>query len=1449
MSVNVIGEAGVRIRPLTDGFESELAKVIKGGVLPLAIGGNAEAALSQLRSQAEQGVVLPLTANTKAADAAVGGVVASVETGAQLPVTASTKSAEQAVSTVISRVEEGVSLPVHLQADDATSQLARLNEQANQGRSAIGGLSDQLGSLQGQVSSIGQGFGGVVSGITGLLGSKGGLLLGGGLIGGALAAGNVLAAGQQRLTTIEDSVTALNIQLGSAAKSAKLVDNILQVVKGTPFTLDQFVEAGRTLVTFGVAAEKIPKYLTAIGEAAAGSGNGIAAVQTITDVFSKIQIAGRVTTDDYQRLGYAGVNALRILGNAMGKTEAEMQELVTKGAVPASTAIDQLIEGITNGSDGVAGKVNKLGGSMAALRKTFSGAAGGLQAASARLGVAFLEPFRESSVKLLTTFADALDALAPTVKKVLGALADTGIVDKFAAAVAKLPGLITDTISAFEKGGIGAALDSLFGAESGIGDKVAPIFERLGSIVESLKTIIQEAVKAATPLATIFGGAFLVGLQAITAILDPLLSALAQAGPVVTALATAIGGLVILKQFDPIEGILQRVIEGATGGAAAAKLDAKAQLEDAAATKINADAKFKLIGAQTAATAAAEKSALAEAAASAKKGTSLSALADAQREFITMNNLAVADSGFGPDQSGKELANLAEARSQAVGIGDNIRTAVSNGFDNSKTSISNFGSRISSSIKDGFSRAKSSITDFFDAFKLEAALAVGVFAFKLTTDLLKAEQEANAKKGAKGLQGVADQQLGDLQKSNGKIADVVSNRKKLFLDYTTGIVALNTQKSEALTRLNDIDGGDKNFVNAFRNVKGELDRVGRGIEEFFGVDPGKVPKGSAVDRLNEIERLNGLIDKADEKSKKLRAEFLEQTRGLGRLSVALGTAGNALEKLGAKKLSDPGQIAQNQQNVLETLKQRFYAQNGKNAGGDALKDLQEQAKVLGQYDLPTLDAALAAAGIDLKTFKGNASELAAALEDAAKKTKQAAAETVGLSKNVADVASAWEAAKKAGDAFSSLLFAQSNGWLSAIASQDAYSTSLGDLQYKTDFTASAMQNLANQAQSSVGSAYALAQANAELNGATDAGAQAARAGAAEEAKLREAYIQTAQKAGFSADEAQRLATAIYGVPGSVTVNIQINVLDEQLKALEAKLKQLQAEGGALSDVLGTKIEIGQNRIASAVLGAYAADNDRKQREAQAAAADLLTKQADKQKADAAREEAKRAAEQAKKDAEAAAKKAAADAKRAAEEAKRKQEQELKDFLQMMQNLAKAGETFENAIKSTTEKFLQARDQFVGSINKKTELTPGTSVTSLIRNATQRNALLAESQSGIQTLKTRGLSSDALKAIGITGSAEDARAIRKLLKASPEDLAKLSSSVSTLSDTAQQAAYREQGQIIGKEVRAALEEWAKTPGAQAPGLTVEQIVNLIAVSKATPENTAAQVASLGGQVKR
>jgi len=240
----------------------------------------------------------------------------------------------------------------------------------------------------------------------------------GAAIGGILGVGaaKAFSAGFQRATTLENAERALTKLLSSAEKAKTLLSEVTDVVTGTPFRLDQFAAAATQLLAFNVEAEKIPEILRTISDASALSIFPDQTVDRLVRTFGQIQAAGKLATEDINQLTEAGVPAWALLGNQLGKTTLEMRDLVTEGAVPASQAIDLLLNGIQNGTDGVNGVTVAFAGLSKELGSTLSGSVANFNTSISRLGANIILALKEPITAALGAATAAVDLLGSAFK-------------------------------------------------------------------------------------------------------------------------------------------------------------------------------------------------------------------------------------------------------------------------------------------------------------------------------------------------------------------------------------------------------------------------------------------------------------------------------------------------------------------------------------------------------------------------------------------------------------------------------------------------------------------------------------------------------------------------------------------------------------------------------------------------------------------------------------------------------------------------------------------------------------------------------------------------------------------------------------------------------------------------------------------------------------------------
>lgn len=172
-----------------------------------------------------------------------------------------------------------------------------------------------------------------------------------------------------------------------------------EAVTGTAYGLDEAAVAISSLAASGVDLEtQMGSVLRGIAGTAAMTGDSFS---SISDIFTTVASNGRLMTMQVRQLSMHGLNVAAILAEKMGKTEAEINEMVTKGQISFMDFANAMND--------------KFGESAQRANETFSGALSNFKASFSRIGAEFWTPF-------YTDMRDVLNAARPLVNRFKNAL-------------------------------------------------------------------------------------------------------------------------------------------------------------------------------------------------------------------------------------------------------------------------------------------------------------------------------------------------------------------------------------------------------------------------------------------------------------------------------------------------------------------------------------------------------------------------------------------------------------------------------------------------------------------------------------------------------------------------------------------------------------------------------------------------------------------------------------------------------------------------------------------------------------------------------------------------------------------------------------------------------------------------------------------------------------------
>lgn len=202
-------------------------------------------------------------------------------------------------------------------------------------------------------------------------------------VGTGLTAINVAVAktGIEYNTLQQKSRAALTTILGDSKAANEQLAKFDDFARTSPFGKDTFLKAQQQMLGFGIEAEKVIPYLSAINEAVAATGGNNQDIAELTRIFSQVQAAQKITATDLMQFGQRGVDAATLIGSRMGKTGAEIREGITAGTIPAGEALDAL----------AAGMQERFEGASAGVKETMAGAMDRVKAAFRDLSASFME--------------------------------------------------------------------------------------------------------------------------------------------------------------------------------------------------------------------------------------------------------------------------------------------------------------------------------------------------------------------------------------------------------------------------------------------------------------------------------------------------------------------------------------------------------------------------------------------------------------------------------------------------------------------------------------------------------------------------------------------------------------------------------------------------------------------------------------------------------------------------------------------------------------------------------------------------------------------------------------------------------------------------------------------------------------------------------------------------
>lgn len=269
----------------------------------------------------------------------------------------------------------------------------------------------------------------------------------------SFVSGGIINGGINRAFKIENARFQLQGLLKDGEAVEAVMQNVSDAVNGTAYGMDAAANVASQLAASGMkAGTEMYQALRGVAGVAAMTNSSY---EDIGRIYTQVAGQGKVMGDQLLQLSGRGMNAASTLATYLGKTEAEVRDMVSKGKIDFATfsaAMD-----------------NAFGDHAKKANETFNGALANIKAALAKIGVLFVSPLIASNgpiVKFFNTIREKINDI-----KTLA----TPLASVFTDKAAKVIEAANDAVSKIDFSKITAKITGASNPYSDLADKIKEV--------------------------------------------------------------------------------------------------------------------------------------------------------------------------------------------------------------------------------------------------------------------------------------------------------------------------------------------------------------------------------------------------------------------------------------------------------------------------------------------------------------------------------------------------------------------------------------------------------------------------------------------------------------------------------------------------------------------------------------------------------------------------------------------------------------------------------------------------------------------------------------------------------------------------------------------------------------------------------------------------------------
>lgn len=140
--------------------------------------------------------------------------------------------------------------------------------------------------------------------------------------------------------------TAIQTLLGNKEEADALMAQVREYAKISPLEFSDVTAATQMMLGFNIEAEKVPRFISAIGDVSMGESQKF---NSLTLAFSQMSATGKLMGQDLNQMINAGFNPLQIMSEKTGKSIATLKDEMSKGAISAEMVQQAFIDATSAG--------------------------------------------------------------------------------------------------------------------------------------------------------------------------------------------------------------------------------------------------------------------------------------------------------------------------------------------------------------------------------------------------------------------------------------------------------------------------------------------------------------------------------------------------------------------------------------------------------------------------------------------------------------------------------------------------------------------------------------------------------------------------------------------------------------------------------------------------------------------------------------------------------------------------------------------------------------------------------------------------------------------------------------------------------------------------------------------------------------------------------------------